>query len=95
MHFTNIFEKHFTGDLFIMAKAKTVTKIGSVKNTTRKKVKTVSSLPLSASMSKGGRPVGTGKYGCQTKTVRIPVHLVEEVQRYVKRKINAQLKEVK
>ncbi len=34
-----------------------------------------------------GRPKGTGKYGCETKAVRLPIHLIEEVQAYVQRKL--------
>ncbi len=36
-----------------------------------------------------GRPKGGGKYGCPTKAVRVPVHLVDEVREFVLRKTKA------
>ena len=40
--------------------------------------------------TKAGRPKGTGKYGCETKAVRIPLHLEGEVQRFVMNKVKAE-----
>ncbi|MDR2116738.1 MAG: hypothetical protein LBP87_10215 [Planctomycetaceae bacterium] len=37
--------------------------------------------------SGAGRPKGTGKFGCETKVIRVPVHLVEEIYDFIKRKI--------
>ncbi len=39
---------------------------------------------------RAGRPKGTGKYGCETIAVRIPVHLEGEVQAFVTKKIRAE-----
>lgn len=36
---------------------------------------------------KAGRPKGSGKYGCETKAVRIPAHLVKEIQAFIAKKI--------
>ncbi len=43
--------------------------------------------------TKAGRPKGTGKYGCETIAVRIPVHLQDEVQAFVTKKIKAEVKQ--
>ena len=32
-----------------------------------------------------GRPNGSGKFGCPTKAVRLPVHLIDDVQAFVMR----------
>ena len=42
-----------------------------------------------ASVKRAGRPKGSGRYGCETKAVRIPVHLEEDVKNYVLRKVKA------
>jgi hypothetical protein len=42
--------------------------------------------------SKAGRPTGTGKYGCPTKVVRVPIHLEEDIQAFVAKKIKAEKK---
>ena len=36
-----------------------------------------------------GRPVGTGKFGCATKAVRVPAHLVDEIQAYALKRAKA------
>ena len=36
-----------------------------------------------------GRPAGSGKYGCKTVAVRVPEHLVSEVQAYAAKMIKA------
>lgn len=41
---------------------------------------------------KAGRPKGSGKYGCETKAVRIPAHLVKEIQAFIARKIKSENK---
>jgi hypothetical protein len=41
----------------------------------------------SAKADKTGRPSGTGKFGCPTKVIRVPEHLVEEVIEYVRKKL--------
>ncbi len=42
-----------------------------------------------------GRPKGSGKYGCATKAVRIPIHLEGEVQDFVMKKVKAEKKAAK
>ena len=39
-----------------------------------------------------GRPVGSGKYGCKTKAVRVPEHLIGDIQAFVMKKIKADRK---
>jgi len=39
-----------------------------------------------------GRPVGSGKYGCKTKAVRVPEHLIGEIQAFVMKKVKAERK---
>ena len=39
-----------------------------------------------------GRPVGSGKYGCKTKAVRVPEHLIEDIQAFVMKKVKADRK---
>ena len=39
-----------------------------------------------------GRPSGTGRYGCKTKAVRVPEHLVDEIQAFALKKIKAEKK---
>ncbi len=34
-----------------------------------------------------GRPKGSGKFGCETKAVRIPAHLEKDVQDFVAKKM--------
>ncbi|MDR0705903.1 MAG: hypothetical protein LBF88_13095 [Planctomycetaceae bacterium] len=38
--------------------------------------------------SGAGRPKGTGKFGCETKVIRVPIHLVDEIYEFIRRKIN-------
>jgi hypothetical protein len=33
-----------------------------------------------------GRPKGSGKFGCPTKVIRVPVHLAQEIQEFVLQK---------
>ena len=42
-----------------------------------------------ASVKRAGRPKGSGQYGCETKAVRVPVHLEDDVKSFVMRKIKA------
>lgn len=81
-----------------MAKAKTSKSSTAASSAPKKKAKAAAAAPAAApaATSRGGarrgagRPVGSGQYGCQTKAVRIPVHLVEDVKEYVKRKIKTE-----
>ena len=34
-----------------------------------------------------GRPKGSGQYGCETKAVRVPVHLENDVKAFVMKKV--------
>jgi DNA polymerase V len=45
----------------------------SVKKSVKKTVKKVANKPGA------GRPKGSGKFGCPTKIIRIPVHLEQEI----------------
>jgi len=36
-------------------------------------------MPRGGYRAGAGRPVGTGKYGTQTKTIRVPIHLADKV----------------
>ena len=56
----------------------------SAKKAARKKVGATKK-----SVKRAGRPKGTGRYGCETKAVRIPVHLEEDVKSFVLKKIKA------
>jgi hypothetical protein len=42
-----------------------------------------------------GRPKGSGKFGCATKAVRVPTHLEDEIQLFIRRKLKAEGKAVK
>ena len=37
-----------------------------------------------------GRPKGSGQYGCQTKSVRVPAHLADAVRAFAMKKIMAE-----
>ena len=39
-----------------------------------------------------GRPKGSGKFGCETKVIRVPVHIVDEIFDFVRRKIKLENK---
>ncbi len=41
-----------------------------------------------------GRPVGSGKYGCKTKAMRVPEHLVGEIQAFALKRVKADKKRV-
>ncbi len=73
-----------------MAK-KTAKKVASSVTVTKKEA------PKAAAMSKAstgsaGRPKGSGRYGCETKAVRIPVHMVEEIKSFILKKLKADTK---
>ncbi|MDR1924979.1 MAG: hypothetical protein LBQ66_11465 [Planctomycetaceae bacterium] len=53
----------------------------------RKKSTRKSSKKSTPTESQKGRPVGTGKYGCTTSAIRVPVHLISEVQGYIVKKL--------
>jgi hypothetical protein len=45
-------------------------------------------------VTRAGRPKGSGKFGCATKAVRVPTHLEDEIQQFVRRKLKAEGKAV-
>ncbi|MDR2762940.1 MAG: hypothetical protein LBB88_10085 [Planctomycetaceae bacterium] len=59
------------------------------KNNVKKKSKQTKKKALSRGGVKRGRPAGSGRYGCDTTAVRVPIHLVEEVRLFIRRKIKA------
>jgi len=58
------------------------------KKGTKKSAKKVGATKKAA-VKRAGRPKGSGRYGCETKAVRIPVHLEEDVKNYVLRKVKS------
>jgi hypothetical protein len=42
---------------------------------------------MASKVKKAGRPRGTGKYGCDTKVVRVPVHLVSVIEDFITKKL--------
>jgi DNA polymerase V len=42
--------------------------------------------------SGAGRPVGSGKFGVPTKVIRVPEHLVDEINTFIFKKMKAQAK---
>jgi len=42
-----------------------------------------------SSAKRAGRPKGSGQYGCETKAVRVPVHLEDDVKNFVMRKVKS------
>ncbi len=67
------------------ATGKAVTKKAVKKSVVKKVVK--------KAVTKAGRPKGTGKYGCVTTAVRIPIHLEDDVHTFVTKKIRAETKQ--
>jgi hypothetical protein len=45
--------------------------------------------------SRAGRPKGSGKFGCATKAVRVPTHLEDEIQLFIRRTLKAEGKATK
>ncbi|MDR2756894.1 MAG: hypothetical protein LBC20_14440 [Planctomycetaceae bacterium] len=60
------------------------------KKTTKKVKKTTKT-----TSTRAGRPKGSGKFGCITKAIRIPIHLENEVQLFIRRKLKAEGNTVK
>ncbi len=59
------------------------------KKSTKKSVRAKAATPVTKKVgkSRAGRPKGSGKYGCETKAVRIPIHLEDDVRNFVLKKI--------
>lgn len=71
-----------------MPKKKAVKRVKPVVRATKKTVKT----RKAKARVGAGRPKGTGKFGCETKAVRLPVHLIDEINAFVLRKLKAEKK---
>ncbi len=61
----------------------------------KKVAKKVSKAPEKqvASHSSVGRPKGSGKFGCETKVIRVPSHLVDAIYDFVRKKLKAEKKD--
>ncbi len=59
------------------------------KKSAKKSAVTKTADVVKKAVKRAGRPKGTGKYGCETKAVRIPIHLEEDVRSYILRKIKS------
>ena len=67
----------------------------SAKRTAKKAVKKIAKKTVKKTVKKtanptgAGRPKGSGMYGCETKSVRVPAHLAEAVRAFAKKQIKA------
>ncbi len=66
---------------------KKTAKKATSKSATEKSVKTAKT--RGGKRPGAGRPKGSGKYGCATKAVRIPAHLIAEVDAFIQKKVKA------
>ena len=39
-----------------------------------------------------GRPANSGRYGCATKPIRVPAHLIADIEQFVQKRIKAERK---
>ena len=62
--------------------------IAMPKKSTKKSAKKVGATKKSG-VKRAGRPKGSGVYGCETKAVRVPAHLEEDIKNYALRKVKA------
>lgn len=58
----------------------------------KKSVKKVAVKRVKKVMKRAGRPKGSGKYGCETKAVRVPAHLEDDIQAFIRRRLKAESK---
>ena len=70
----------------VKAKVKTAKRGVAAPKKVAKKAKPVE---RGGNRSGAGRPVGSGKYGCKTKAVRVPEHMVSEIQAFIMKKVKA------
>jgi hypothetical protein len=70
-------------------KVKKIKKVKKVKKPKKAKKKTTST------GLKRGRPLGSGRYGCDTTAVRVPKQLIDEVRKFISKKVKAGAKTVK
>jgi len=64
----------------------------SAKRTAKKTVKKIAKKAVKKTTKKtanAGRPKGSGMFGCETKSVRVPAHLVDAVRAFAKKQIKA------
>ena len=81
------------------AKAKAPVKVKASVKVKAKTAKRGAAAPKKAAKAKpvvrggnrsgAGRPIGSGKYGCKTKAVRVPEHMVSEIQAFIMKKVKA------
>ncbi|MDR0703533.1 MAG: hypothetical protein LBF88_00940 [Planctomycetaceae bacterium] len=45
--------------------------------------------------TRAGRPKGSGQFGCATKALRVPAHLEDEIQLFIRRKLKTEGKTAK
>ena len=57
--------------------------------TAKHNVKAAKKTTKAKSAKGAGRPTGTGKYSCKTKAIRVPEHLVNEIQAFAMKMIKA------
>ena len=69
--------------------AKAVKRAAAPKKAAPKKAVKAKTAKSGGNRSGAGRPVGSGKYGCKTKAVRVPEHMVSEIQAFVMKKVKA------
>lgn len=60
------------------------------KKSVKKVVKKATTRAIKKAVKHAGRPKGSGKYGCETKAVRIPIHLEKEIQTFILKRIKAE-----
>lgn len=63
-----------------MPKMKKAAKKTVVKKAVKRTVKKV----------KVGRPKGSGKFGCETRVIRVPAHMADEIMGFIKKKLKAE-----
>ena len=55
----------------------------------KRNVKAAKKTAKTKSVKGAGRPAGTGKFACKTKAIRVPEHLVNEIQAFAMKMIKA------
>jgi hypothetical protein len=76
------------GNGFLIVVRLSVPPITIIKTMPKKAVVKKASAKRSSKRSGAGRPKGTGKFGCETKVIRVPIHLVDEIYEFIRRKIS-------
>jgi hypothetical protein len=61
----------------------------------KKTAKKVAKKTTQSGANRVGRPKGSGIFGCATKAVRIPAHLEDEIQLFIRRKLKTEGKAAK